>query len=273
MAEKYPQINDAIKQRIHEGRWEIVGGMWIEPDLNMPDGESLVRQILIGKRTYKELYGVDVRIGWNPDSFGYNWQLPQIYKESGIDYFVTQKMVWNDTNQLPLKLFWWESPDGSKVLTYFPHGYDNADFNPSRLAADILTARERSPGLLEMMDLYGVGDHGGGATREILDDGVHWSGANTIVPKMQFGLAQTFFSDVERDSIPTRPPGPMRPSQPAKGASRRNPAIASRYRRGTTSFISSTTAECRRPRPTTNATCARAKNGCSTPRNTHLWRG
>ena len=65
------------------------------------------------------------RIGWNPDSFGYNWQLPQIYKRSGIDYFVTQKMTWNDTNQLPLKLFWWESPDGSKVLTYFPHDYAN----------------------------------------------------------------------------------------------------------------------------------------------------
>jgi len=197
MAEKYPQINDAIKQRIQEGRWEIVGGMWIEPDLNMPDGESLVRQILIGKRTYKQLYGVDVRIGWNPDSFGYNWQLPQIYKRAGIDYFVTQKMVWNDTNQLPLKLFWWESPDGSKVLTYFPHGYDNADFNPSRLAADMMTARERAAGLPEMMDLYGVGDHGGGATREVLDDGVHWSAADKITPKMQFGLAQTFFNDVE----------------------------------------------------------------------------
>jgi len=197
MADKYPLLNDAIKQRIRDGRWEIVGGMWIEPDLNMPDGESQVRQLLIGKRTFQQLYGVDVRIGWNPDSFGYNWQLPQIYKRSGIDYFVTQKMVWNDTNQLPLKLFWWESPDGSKVLTYFPHGYDNADVNPSRLAADLYTARQRSPGLLEMMDLYGVGDHGGGATRDLFDDGEHWSTPDKIIPKMQFGLAQNFFSDVE----------------------------------------------------------------------------
>ena len=197
IAEKYPQLNEGIQQRIREGRWEIVGGMWIEPDLNMPDGESQVRQILIGKRTYQQLYGVDVRIGWNPDSFGYNWQLPQIYKRSGIDYFVTQKMVWNDTNQLPLKLFWWESPDGSKVLTYFPHNYDNSDFNPSRLAADLATARERSAGLPEMMDLYGVGDHGGGATRDVLDDGVHWSAPDKIVPNMQFGLAQSFFSDLE----------------------------------------------------------------------------
>ena len=85
LAEKYPDINAGITQRIKEGRWEIVGGMWVEPDLNMPDGESLVRQILVGKRWYKQAYGVDVRIGWNPDSFGYTWQLPQIYKKSGID--------------------------------------------------------------------------------------------------------------------------------------------------------------------------------------------
>jgi len=120
LADKYPQINDQIKQRIKEGRWEIVGGMWVEPDLNMPDGEAQVRSILVGKRWFQKEYGVDVRIGWNPDSFGYTWQLPQIYKRSGIDYFVTQKMTWNDTNQLPFKLFWWESPDGSRVLTYFP---------------------------------------------------------------------------------------------------------------------------------------------------------
>ena len=130
MAQKYPDMNAEIKQRIKEGRWEIVGGMWVEPDLNMPDGESLVRQLLVGKRWYKQAYGVDVRIGWNPDSFGYTWQLPQIYKKSGVDYFVTQKMTWNDTNQLPFKLFWWESPDGSKVLAYFPHDYGNRQSEP-----------------------------------------------------------------------------------------------------------------------------------------------
>ena len=112
--------------------------MWVEPDLNMPDGESLVRQLLVGKRWYKQAYGVDVRIGWNPDSFGYNWQLPQIYKKSGVDYFVTQKMEWNDTNQLPFKLFWWQSPDGSKVLAYFPHGYGNEDLRPLRLSDDLV---------------------------------------------------------------------------------------------------------------------------------------
>jgi alpha-mannosidase len=215
MADKYPELNNEIKQRIKEGRWEIVGGMWVEPDLNMPDGESLVRQILVGKRWYKQAYGVDVRIGWNPDSFGYTWQLPQIYKKSGIDYFVTQKMTWNDTNQLPFKLFWWQSPDGSKVLTYFPHDYVNLTLNPVRLSDDLATGRKRSQGLTEMMDLYGVGDHGGGPTRAMLDEGFRWAapsaaaitanGGEPVTPKYQFGTAQSFFSSVEKQIAPASP--------------------------------------------------------------------
>ncbi|MGA8529047.1 MAG: alpha-mannosidase, partial [Acidobacteriaceae bacterium] len=197
MADKYPSLNDEIKRRIGQGRWEVVGGMWVEPDLNMPDGESLVRQLLIGKRAYEKLYGVDVRIGWNPDSFGYDWQLPQIYKKSGVDYFVTQKMSWNDTNQLPLKLFWWESPDGSKILTYFPDGYGNTNLDPVRLANDLVHARKLAPGLDNLMDLYGVGDHGGGPTRAVLDQGLHWMKPDESVPQMEFGTAQSYFDAVQ----------------------------------------------------------------------------
>ena len=197
MADKYPFLNAEIAQRVKEGRWELVGGMWLEPDLNMPDGESLVRQILVGQATFKKLYGATTRVGWNPDSFGYNWQLPQIYKRSGIDYFVTQKMSWNDTNQLPLKLFWWESPDGSKILTYFPHRYDNGGLNPDRLSKDMLVARNRAPGLMDMLDLYGVGDHGGGPTRDILDESLKWMEADKVVPKSEFRTAQPYFSKVE----------------------------------------------------------------------------
>jgi len=215
MADKYPDINAQIKKRIQEGRWEVVGGMWVEPDLNMPGGESLVRQILVAKRWFRQQYGVDVRIGWNPDSFGYSWQLPQIYKKSGIDYFVTQKMTWNDTNELPFKLFWWESPDGSKVLTYFPHDYVNTTLNPVRLASDLAVARERSPGMTDMMDLYGVGDHGGGPTRAMLDEGFHWrdpgaaavaaDGGAPVTPKYEFGTAQSYFSTVEKEIAPDSP--------------------------------------------------------------------
>jgi alpha-mannosidase len=210
LAQKYPDMNAAIAERIKEGRWEVVGGMWVEPDLNMPDGESLVRQLLVGKRWYRQAYGVDVRIGWNPDSFGYTWQLPQIYKKSGVDYFVTQKMTWNDTNQLPFKLFWWESPDGSKVLAYFPHDYANNDLNPVRLSGDLATARSRATGETEIMDLYGIGDHGGGPTRAILDQGFHWAGQDSkgeghITPKYEFGIAQPFFSSVEKQIAPDSP--------------------------------------------------------------------
>ena len=205
MADKYPEINDGIKQRIKEGRWEVVGGMWVEPDLNLPSGEATARSILLGKRYYQKEYGVDVKIGWNPDSFGYNWQLPQIYKKSGIDYFVTQKMSWNDTNPLPLKLFWWESPDGSKVLTYFPHDYGNTDMGPVRLSEDMVTARKQSPGLSEMMDLYGVGDHGGGATRSLLDQASHWKEPDKIIPNMQFGTALSFFDKVKTEIAPDSP--------------------------------------------------------------------
>src|SRR6201999_2522876 len=169
MAEKYPALNEQIKQRVKEGRWEIVGGMWVEPDLNLPDGESQVRQLLIGQRVFNDQYGVTARIGWNPDSFGYNWQLPQIYKRSGLDYFVTQKMHWNDTNQLPLRIFWWQSPDGSKVLTYFPTDYAHTNLDHIRLSRAFAESAERTPGLTDMMDVFGVGGHGGGPTRAILD--------------------------------------------------------------------------------------------------------
>ncbi|MGA7852383.1 MAG: glycoside hydrolase family 38 C-terminal domain-containing protein [Candidatus Acidiferrales bacterium] len=196
MVEKYPSVYHEILSRVKQGRWELVGGMWVEPDLNMPDGESLVRQLLLGKRYFKDKFGVDVRIGWNPDSFGYNWQLPQIYKKSGIDYFVTQKMAWNDTNKLPMKLFWWQSPDGSRVLTYFPHDYAN-EIDPVRIAADVTKSRERNPGVTEMMHLFGVGDHGGGPTRAMLDSGEKWTEPQMVFPKAFFGVAQGFFSDVE----------------------------------------------------------------------------
>ena len=213
MAEKYPDLNAQIKQRVKEGRWEIVGGMWIEPDLNMPDGESQVRQLLVGQRYFQQQYGVTARIGWNPDSFGYNWQLPQIYKRSGLDYFVTQKMHWNDTNQLPFRLFWWESPDGSKVLTYFPTDYVHENVNPTRISADFAESAQRNPGTSEMLDLYGIGDHGGGPTRAMLDQADHWiaagAGANgkapNAVPTMHYSTAQNYFTNVEKNLNPDSP--------------------------------------------------------------------
>jgi alpha-mannosidase len=203
MQEKYPATFQEIQQRVKEGRWELVGGMWVEPDLNMPDGESMVRQLLVGKRWFQRYFDVDVNIGWNPDSFGYSWQLPQIYKKSGIDTFVTQKMAWNamespwrQTFTFPYKLFWWQSPDGSRVLTYFPHGY-NGGINAATLSQDVADYVSNT-GFPEIMHLYGVGDHGGGPTRQMLDEAVHLRDPATVFPKMQFSTARAFFDDAEK---------------------------------------------------------------------------
>jgi alpha-mannosidase len=197
MADKYPILDDEIKQRVQDGRWEIVGGMWVEGDFNLPDGESIVRQLLIGKRWYRQHYGIDVRIGWNPDSFGFNWQLAQIYKKAGVDFFVTHKLSWNDTNKLPFHLFWWESPDGSRVLTYFPPDFASTNLSITRLANAYKVAHAEAPGLNEVLDLYGVGDHGGGPTRNVLDQGLQWMKPDKVAPKLRFGTALSFFTDIQ----------------------------------------------------------------------------
>lgn len=191
MEEKYPKMFAEIRQRVKEGRWEPMGGMWVEPDLNMPDGESIVRQLLVGKTYFKNKFGVDVRTGWNPDSFGYNWQLPQIYKKSGMDTFVTQKIYWNDTTRFPLKIFWWESPDGSRILGYLPHNYGNP-IEPVDMAQD-LSDYSRLTGYPELLYLYGVGDHGGGPTRSMLETATRWEQKDMVYPKLKVGAAQPFF--------------------------------------------------------------------------------
>ena len=203
MQDKYPELFQEIEKRQKEGRWEVTGGMWVEPDLNMPGGESLVRQILVGKRYFQKNFGVDIRIGWNPDSFGYNWQLPQIYKKSGIDFFVTQKLLWaHDYTTFPYKLFWWESPDGSKMLTYFPHDYAGG-IDPVSLERDlsIWAPSIYGPELKdepEIMHLYGVGDHGGGPTREMLDEAQRLMKPDAVFPKLEFSTATEFFNDLDK---------------------------------------------------------------------------
>ena len=204
MQEKYPDMFEQIKQRVKEGRWEVIGGMWVEPDLNMPDGESLVRQILVGTRYFQKNFGADIKIGWNPDSFGYNWQLPQIYKKCDIDYFVTSKLLWaTDYTKFPYRLFWWQAPDGSRLLTYFPHEYAN-EFNPEQITQDLSfyapliygTKVTDSP---QMLYLYGIGDHGGGPTRIMLDQANRLRDRDTVFPKIEFSTAKEFFADLTQE--------------------------------------------------------------------------
>jgi alpha-mannosidase len=204
MQEKYPDMFEQIRQRVKEGRWEVIGGMWVEPDLNMPDGESLVRQILVGKRYFQKNFGADIRIGWNPDSFGYNWQLPQIYKKSGIDYFVTSKLLWaTDYTKFPYRLFWWEAPDGSRLLTYFPHEYAN-EFDPPQMTQDLSFFAPSIYGNKiadspQMLYLFGIGDHGGGPTRTMLDRADRLRDPKTVFPKIEFTTASEFFADLVQE--------------------------------------------------------------------------
>jgi len=168
MENRFPGYFEKIKEKVKNGQWEIVGGMWVEPDLNMPSGEALVRQFLYGKRYFMQKFGVDVKIGFNPDSFGYCWTLPQIMRKAGITTFITQKLTWNDTNKFPYKIFWWEAPDGSRVLAIFPFTYTHTG-EPHRIAQEFMEHKNIS-GTTDQLVLYGVGNHGGGPTQENIDN-------------------------------------------------------------------------------------------------------
>ncbi len=169
LEQKEPDLLNRIRDLDRLGRWSPVGGWWVEPDVNMPSGESLVRQGLYGQRTYMRMFGHPATVAWIPDSFGYPWTLPQILAKSGMDIFVTQKVRWNDTNKWPASLneFWWQGPDGSRVFAYIPYGYDD-ELKPDQQRKQ-WKANADSASARDMLTLYGVGDHGGGPTMEMLD--------------------------------------------------------------------------------------------------------
>ena len=169
LAKQRPDVLARIKQLDREGRWNVVGGWWLEPDVNMPSGESLVRQGLYGQRTFIKMFGHPAHVAWIPDTFGYPWSLPQIFLKSGMDFFVTQKLRWNDTDKWPARLnqFYWEGPDGSRIFSYIPYGYDS-DLDPHTLAAQERATIDSSA-VPRMLTLYGVGDHGGGPTMQMLE--------------------------------------------------------------------------------------------------------
>lgn len=194
LEQEQPRLFEQIQQQVRAGRWELVGGMWVEPDLNLPDGESLVRQVFYGKRYFLSRFGREVRVGWNPDSFGYTWQLPQIYKKAGIDYFLTQKLEWNDTTKFPHRTFWWQAPDGSKILAYMspPLGEQIDAVKMAKTAR----AYEKNTGYPKLMWLYGVGDHGGGPTRDMLETEQRWEGSK-VYPKLVPTTARQFLGELE----------------------------------------------------------------------------
>lgn len=159
--EQYPELFTAIQDAVTRGRFFPVGGMWVEPDLSLISGESLIRQILYGKRYFREKFGIDCITAYAPDTFGYTWALPQILKKSGFKYLITTKIRWNNTNAFPHSIFSWISPDGSDILTCLPMGL-NLYNNPGVLANHLLKFKKE--GYNNVPVLYGDGDHGGGPT-------------------------------------------------------------------------------------------------------------
>ncbi|UCC84430.1 MAG: alpha-mannosidase [Gemmatimonadota bacterium] len=162
-----PGLSDSLSAAVESGRWVPVGGWWVESDLNVPSGESLVRQGLYGQRYFERRFGSRSKVAWTPDCFGYPWTIPQILQGAGLEYFVTQKIRWNDSTEFAYNAFHWEGLDGTRVLTYNPYGYTH-NLNAGQLVAQRIEDRERT-GINHQLVLYGVGDHGGGPTIAMLE--------------------------------------------------------------------------------------------------------
>jgi len=199
----YPELFNEIRENIKLGRWEVVGGMWVETDCNLPGGESWTHNLLYAQRYFKNLLNLKPEIGWIPDSFGYNWNLPTFFANADITYFVTQKLNWNERNVFPYRLFWWESPNGSRVLTYFPFSYVNTIENPFRLV-DWLRQFEANTGLKEMLVLFGVGDHGGGPTEEMLKR-IEKLQKLDIFPEIKFSTVGDYFKVIKSKDLKNIP--------------------------------------------------------------------
>ena len=119
-----PQMFEEIRAMVKKGRWVPVNGWWVQPDCNMPSGESFARQALYSQLYYYEKFGIICKTGYNVDSFGHNGMLPQILKKSGMDNYVFQRPGTHENDEIPENLFWWDSPDGSRVMAYrIPEGY------------------------------------------------------------------------------------------------------------------------------------------------------
>ncbi|WP_309275301.1 alpha-mannosidase [Paenibacillus sp.] len=200
----FPTLYAKIKDRVQSGNWEATGAMWLESDCNIPSGESLVRQLLIGKRFFRDEFGVDNRVLWLPDVFGYSWALPQILKKSGIDYFMTTKISWSQYNRFPYDTFTWRGIDGTEILTHYITTPDNDGswfytYNGNVTGASVqgLWNNYRQKDINDHLLLaYGWGDGGGGPTRDMLE-AVRRYEDMPGAPQVKTGKAEEFFAQLE----------------------------------------------------------------------------
>ncbi len=203
----YPELYEQIKERVKEGRWEAGGGMWLEADCNIPSGESLVRQLLMGTRFFREEFGAESSYLWLPDVFGYSWALPQILKKSGIDTFMTTKISWNQYNRMPHDTFKWRGIDGTEILTHFITTTDTDDdwkhiytYNGQILPETVLGSwTEYKDKLInkELLLSYGYGDGGGGVNREMLEMRRRLNDMPGL-PRVETGRADDYFKRLQK---------------------------------------------------------------------------
>ena len=191
-----PAMFAEIRKRVEEGRWELAGGWWIQPDCNIPSGEAFVRQGLYGQRYFLEKFGKMAVTGYNVDSFGHNGNLPQILKKSGMDNYVFMRPMPLEKG-LPGRIFWWKSMDGSKVMTYrIPYEYcswgKDLEKYTDRLKCELEDGED------ELMMFYGVGNHGGGPTKENIRS-IHELNGREDMPVMEMETTENFFRQVKNN--------------------------------------------------------------------------
>ena len=185
-----PELFAEITRKIKAGTWVPVGGMWVEPDANMPDGEALARQLLYGKRYFLDKFGIDVKVGWNPDTFGHSWQMPQILRKAGIDSYIFGRCA---PGPDPTHFFWWEGMDGSRVLGYVPAGWYNVSLQDG--TRKILEAARKNTAIKDFMILYGAGDHGGGP-RDVDLASIRRFQDDPNEPRLVFDLPETYLKGI-----------------------------------------------------------------------------
>lgn len=205
----HPALFEDIKARVAEGRWEPVGGMWVEADCNLSGSEALVRQFVLGRQFFRDHFGpgAESPILWLPDVFGYAWALPQIIKKSGLEYFMTIKIAWNQYNRFPYDSFWWQGLDGTRVLTHFSPTPESSSetkstYNAQAQPKDVIATWKNFLQKDQQTDLlmsFGYGDGGGGPTREMLEtirDLADFPGS----PRMRHDTAIDFFRKMDAET-------------------------------------------------------------------------
>ncbi|GCE30928.1 alpha-mannosidase [Dictyobacter alpinus] len=214
MRQDHPELFEAIKRRVAEGRWELTGGMWVEADCNLSGPESLARQFLLGRSFFAEHFGenVETPVLWLPDVFGYAWALPQLIKQAGLEYFFTIKIGWSQYNRLPFDSFWWQGIDGTRVLTHFSPTPEkgsayastyNAMATPDDILGTWTNFRQKDLGhdnvTPPVLTAFGFGDGGGGPTREMLEN-LREMQEFPAFPRTRQGDVGSFFRQLEETS-------------------------------------------------------------------------